>query len=394
VLPAWPRHEALLRFDLPLFVLKRNLLLKNEWASRFVVLRGSCLYYSDGKSGHPDSLEGSLAFMRSNPAPDGHFCFDLKGACARCATAVFCRASQSFLDAGCSVAAGSAAVDGQAFAFEIKFPADRRTHKDLCLAAADDVTRQRCLRIIEAASSSWASPPDIASSAALTPGLFMMRSVPAANAVLAALGRPAVKALDLPSLDVAGWHVDVPLLLEFGYDAVAAAGVDFTFFKALRGREKDLRSCILVSFLLCSCTRALELTSPPPSPIPLQRDGSNLYMTLHVLKVDDRTKVRNGDTPVHAPFGWPIAPGDADDARVCGAHPWQSNVLVFSNGDAYGTAMQSSSSHAGATLNPSKNLIFSRLKIGKKMRSGYLIQDEQGARAEYDDSEVLLRRRA
>jgi hypothetical protein len=77
--PAWPRHEALLRFDLPLFVWKHNLLFKNEWASRFVVLRGSRLYYSNGKSGHPDSLEGSLAFMRSNPAPDGHYCVDLHG---------------------------------------------------------------------------------------------------------------------------------------------------------------------------------------------------------------------------------------------------------------------------------------------------------------------------
>jgi hypothetical protein len=126
--------------------------------------------------------------------------------------------------------------------------------KDVCLAAADDVTRQRCLRIIEAASASWASPLDIAASAALTPGLFMLRSLPAANAVLAALGKPAVAALDAPSLDAAGWHVDVPLLLEFGYDAVAAAGFDVSFFKAFKGREKDLSSCIIVSFLLCTCT--------------------------------------------------------------------------------------------------------------------------------------------
>jgi hypothetical protein len=78
-LPSWPRHEALLRFELPLFVRKQHLLFTKEWASRFVVLRGSRLYYSNGKSGHPDSLEGSLAFMRSNPAPDGHYCVDLHG---------------------------------------------------------------------------------------------------------------------------------------------------------------------------------------------------------------------------------------------------------------------------------------------------------------------------
>ena len=60
----------------------------------------------------------------------------------------------------------------------------------MCLAAADDVTRRRCVRIIEAASAGGASSslPNIASSAALTPGLFMMRSLPAVNAVLAALG--------------------------------------------------------------------------------------------------------------------------------------------------------------------------------------------------------------
>ena len=86
------------------------------------------MYYSSGKRGHPNSLEGSLAFMRSNPAPDGHYCVDLKGACARCATAVFFCASQSLLDAGCSVAPCSAAVDGQTFAFEIKFPGDREVH--------------------------------------------------------------------------------------------------------------------------------------------------------------------------------------------------------------------------------------------------------------------------
>jgi serine/threonine protein kinase len=121
--PAWPRHEDLIRFELPLFVRKQHLLFMKEWTSRFVVLRGSRLYYSKGKSGHPDSLEGSLAFMRSNPAPDGHYCLDLKGACAHCATSAFCCASQPLLDAGCSVAPCSAAVDGQAFAFEIKFPA-------------------------------------------------------------------------------------------------------------------------------------------------------------------------------------------------------------------------------------------------------------------------------
>ncbi len=93
VQPAWPRHQALLRFDLPLQRLTTHYMFTKKWFPRFFVLRGSRLYYSNGKSGHPDSLEGSLAFMRSNPAPDGHCCLDLKGACARCVTSTFCCAS-------------------------------------------------------------------------------------------------------------------------------------------------------------------------------------------------------------------------------------------------------------------------------------------------------------
>ena len=46
--------------------------------------------------------------------------------------------------------------------------------------------------------------------------------------------------------------------------------------------------------------------------------------------------------------GWQIAGGDADDVRVCGAHPWQSYYLVFANGDCYGTAMCNYASHIGA----------------------------------------------
>ncbi len=46
--------------------------------------------------------------------------------------------------------------------------------------------------------------------------------------------------------------------------------------------------------------------------------------------------------------GWQIARGDADDDRVCAAHPWQSDYLVFANGDAYKTAMCYDPSDRGA----------------------------------------------
>ncbi len=82
-----------------------------------------------------------------------------------------------------------------------------------------------------------------------------------------------------------------------------------------------------------ACSQKLIPPSPPP-----QRDGPNLYMTMHRHKVDDSTIVKDGDQPVHVPAGWQIADGSADDVRVCGAHSWQSYCLIFANGDTYGTA--------------------------------------------------------
>jgi hypothetical protein len=88
--------------------------------------------------------------------------------------------------------------------------------KDVCLAAADDVTRQRCVRAIQAASAcgSCSSLQDIASVVALTPDLFWMQSLPAVNAVLAALGNAAAKGLDAKSLNDAGF--DEAVLIGLG----------------------------------------------------------------------------------------------------------------------------------------------------------------------------------
>ncbi len=70
-------------------------------------------------------------------------------------------------------------------------------------------------------------------------------------------------------------------------------------------------------------------------------------MTLHRRKVDDRIIVRDGTQPLPVPAGWQIAEGNADDIRVCAAHPWQSSYLVFANGDRYGTAACIDSSDIG-----------------------------------------------
>jgi hypothetical protein len=141
-------------------------------------------------------------------------------------------------------------VDGQAFAFEIKFPAGSQvpasaqarhviaSHgyisslqaaKDVVLAAADDVTRQRCMRAIQAASAGACSPlQDIASAVALTRDLLDMQSLPAIKAVLDALGI----AMSDASLKAVG--LDPTSLKAAGFDITAfrTAGCDWATIKA------------------------------------------------------------------------------------------------------------------------------------------------------------------
>ncbi len=178
------------------------------------------------------------------------------------------------------------------------------------LAAADEVTRQRCMRIIEAASAGTSlllqDLKDIASMVALTRDLFGIHDLSAVNAALAALGRAAVKALDASSLKFAGFNAaacaaagndwaciktagfttadvkaagcdiasakaagyDVLSLIEgFGYDSAAASGCDLSSFVSFKDQEKDISSCILVSCTAASLhapTRVL-VNSPTPS---------------------------------------------------------------------------------------------------------------------------------
>ena len=76
--------------------------------------------------------------------------------------------------------------------------------------------------------------------------------------------------------------------------------------------------------------------------------------------------------------GWQIAGGDADDVRVCGAHPWQSHFLVFANGDYYGTALHTSYIGAcarRAAAATAKNMKFSphARQQGKKMAAAAIL---------------------
>ena len=78
--PSWPSATALLSFSLPL---KRYTslmkLFSKFWIPRFFILRNGRLHYSDGRNGHPDSKEGTLLFVRSNPAPNTRYCVELAG---------------------------------------------------------------------------------------------------------------------------------------------------------------------------------------------------------------------------------------------------------------------------------------------------------------------------
>ena len=115
--------------------------------------------------------------------------------------------------------------------------------KDVCLAAADDVTRQRCVRAIQAASAGGgcSSLQDIASSVALSRDLIGMQSLPAVNAVLAALGKAAAKGLDA--------------MKDLGFDAqeLKAAGFDLA---SLKGAGFDLSSLVKAGFDLSSLVKA------------------------------------------------------------------------------------------------------------------------------------------
>ncbi len=113
-----------MRFDLPLQLLTTHMLFSKKWFPRCFCLRGRHLYHSDGQNGHPDTQDGTLAFMRLKPAPDGRYCVDVQGKLMR----VACFGAMTNLLTGCSVAACSAPVDGQAFAFEITFPAGSQVH--------------------------------------------------------------------------------------------------------------------------------------------------------------------------------------------------------------------------------------------------------------------------
>jgi hypothetical protein len=117
--------------------------------------------------------------------------------------------------------------------------------EDICLAAVDEASRQRCMQIIRAASAcAYSSLHDIALAAAMTPDLFSMQNLPAVNAVLSALGKAAFVGLDLPSLKAASCHFLTYRAAGFGAQSLKDEG--FTL-KQLKAAGCDFASALKIS---------------------------------------------------------------------------------------------------------------------------------------------------
>jgi hypothetical protein len=76
---SWPNAPALQRFSLYLQRYTTHMMFSKKWFTRFFVLTNGRLYYSDGNNGHPDSKEGTLSFVRSDPVPGIRHCIELRG---------------------------------------------------------------------------------------------------------------------------------------------------------------------------------------------------------------------------------------------------------------------------------------------------------------------------
>lgn len=98
-----------------------------------------------------------------------------------------------------------------------------QSSRDVFLAADDDITRQRCLQIMQIACAGNTSSTlqSIASTAALTRNLFCLKSVAAISAVLAALR------VDMTDSSLRAVNFDFSLLKEFHFEARELRAVGF-----------------------------------------------------------------------------------------------------------------------------------------------------------------------
>jgi len=106
------------------------------------------------------------------------------------------------------------------------------------------------------------------------------------------------------------------------------------------------------------------MTHANPALPPAQRHGAYLYRTLG-FRFFDSDHITNTCPLLDIPAGWAIALGDADDRRVASLHPWQSECLVFANGESCATR--------GSRFHPNDSISLERdgAKFGLRMRATY-----------------------
>jgi hypothetical protein len=141
---------------------------------------------------------------------------------------------------------------------------------------------------------------------------------------------------------------------------------------------------------------------PPLTPHTPQRHNAYIYAVAHAHDVDCRDVIQDGRTFVDIDAGFEVAPGDASDIEVANAHAWGSWLLLFSGGAGAFTAQRiacdvpeypSSKGTSCHVLNwiPAAQ---SHVKTGRKCKPNHFLRDGARVAAEYDNHDVLLRRRA
>jgi hypothetical protein len=127
-------------------------------------------------------------------------------------------------------------------------------------------------------------------------------------------------------------------------------------------------------------TRRVPFATLPTSP--------NLYRTLELrfYDVPKGEMFRHDGTFVEIPAGWTIALGDADDRHVVSSHYWQSDYLVFSDGRAWPTKINTAERSGKSFFDPSE----------KEEYNGSHYLDREGTKVRVrvgtwtSDSDVLL----
>jgi hypothetical protein len=188
------------------------------------------------------------------------------------------------------------AVHSQAHAFSLQ---SKMNPQDVfvTLAADDDASRQRCLRVLRAAidGDTSAFKKDVASVVAITPHLIAMNNLSVFNCVAALLGRPSASGLDAKSLRQAGFGAKELDAVGFCVWDVINAGIAVTEYSIV-----SAAACPPCAFLLwpapftCSDRNARFLISKSDS----------LPLLIHALIRVSCFALHSFITPHHVSFSF------------------------------------------------------------------------------------------